>query len=91
MSGRPPTSRPTAGGDERRPVDLTQQAATQRPSPVSVDLDAIAADIEEYPQLDAADISACLAYGAMLANERSADLPIDACGMMHHSRGILDA
>jgi uncharacterized protein (DUF433 family) len=37
----------------------------------------IEALLEEYPQLEAADISACLAYGAMLANERSADLPID--------------
>ena len=33
--------------------------------------------LDEYPQLDDADISACLAYGAMLANERSADQPVD--------------
>jgi len=33
--------------------------------------------LEEYPQSDAAEISACLAYGAMLANERSVDLQID--------------
>ena len=37
----------------------------------------IEALLEEYRQLGAADISACLAYGAVLANERSADLPID--------------
>lgn len=33
--------------------------------------------LEEYPQLDAADVSACLAYGAMLANERPVDVAVD--------------
>jgi uncharacterized protein (DUF433 family) len=51
----------------------------------------IEALLDEYPQLDAADISACLAYGAVLADERSADLSIDRLRDDRLHRGILDA
>lgn len=40
---------------------------------------AVAADIlKEYPQLEEADIKACLAYGAEMSRERFVDVPLDA-------------
>lgn len=33
--------------------------------------------LEEYPQLEEADILACLAYGAELAREHFVEVPID--------------
>jgi len=34
--------------------------------------------LEEYPQLEEADISACIAYGAEMARERFVDIPISS-------------
>ena len=40
---------------------------------------ATAADImNDYPQLDEADIKACLAYGAEMSRERFVDVPLEA-------------
>jgi uncharacterized protein (DUF433 family) len=37
------------------------------------------ADImKDYPQLDEADIKACLAYGAEMSRERFVDVPLEA-------------
>ena len=36
--------------------------------------------LEEYPQLERVDIQACIAYGAMLSNERVVDLPLEDIG-----------
>ena len=36
--------------------------------------------LEEYPQLEREDIQACIAYGAVLANERVVDLPLEEIG-----------
>jgi uncharacterized protein (DUF433 family) len=33
--------------------------------------------LEEYPGLEAADIYACLAYGAEMARERYVDIPVE--------------
>ena len=34
--------------------------------------------IKDYPQLDEADIKACLAYGAEMSRERFVDVPLEA-------------
>ena len=34
--------------------------------------------LAEYPQLEAADISACLAYAAEIADERYFEVPLDS-------------
>ena len=34
--------------------------------------------LEDYPQLEEADIMACLAYGAEMARERFIEVPIEA-------------
>lgn len=34
--------------------------------------------IEEYPQLERADILACIAYGSEMARERYVDIPLEA-------------
>ena len=34
--------------------------------------------LDDYPQLDEADIMACLAYGAEMARERFVEIPIEA-------------
>ena len=34
--------------------------------------------LEDYPQLEEADIMACLAYGAEMARERFVEVPIEA-------------
>ena len=34
--------------------------------------------LEDYPQLEEADIMACIAYGAEMARERFVDVPIEA-------------
>lgn len=33
--------------------------------------------LEEYPQLEAADILACIAYGAEMARERYIEIPLE--------------
>lgn len=33
--------------------------------------------IEQYPQLEPADIQACIAYGSEMARERYVDLPLE--------------
>ena len=34
--------------------------------------------LRDYPQLDSADIMACIAYGAEMSRERFVDIPIEA-------------
>ena len=34
--------------------------------------------LEEYPQLEMADILACIAYGAEMSRERFVDIPIES-------------
>ncbi len=34
--------------------------------------------LEEYPQLEEADIMACIAYGAEMARERFVEIPIES-------------
>jgi uncharacterized protein (DUF433 family) len=36
--------------------------------------------LQEYPGLEALDISACLAYGADMARDRYVDIPLEAQG-----------
>ena len=36
--------------------------------------------IEEYPELDAADVQAAIAYGAEMARERFVDVPLRKAG-----------
>lgn len=38
----------------------------------------IAEILEDYPDLEAADIYACLAYGAEMSRERYVDIPLEA-------------
>jgi uncharacterized protein (DUF433 family) len=38
----------------------------------------VAEILEQYPGLEAADIYACLAYGAEMARERFFEIPLDA-------------
>lgn len=39
---------------------------------------AISEILEEYPDLEEADIYACIAYGAEMARERFVDIPLEA-------------
>ncbi len=39
--------------------------------------DTVADILENYPELGAADIAACIAYGAEMARERFVEIPID--------------
>jgi uncharacterized protein (DUF433 family) len=34
--------------------------------------------LEQYPQLDEADVLACIAYGSEMARERYVDIPLEA-------------
>lgn len=34
--------------------------------------------LQDYPQLEEADIMACIAYGAEMSRERSVDIPLQA-------------
>lgn len=36
--------------------------------------------LDDYPQLETADILACIAYGAEMARERYIDIPLETAG-----------